>query len=290
MFQPRMLAGHRILITGGGSGLGFSFAQRLAALGANIVICGRRQSVLDDAAGKIAGQGGHIATYRCDIRDASAVEEMYDLIWRDQPLTGLINNAAGNFIARSETLSANAVDSILGTVLHGTAYCTIAAGKRWIEEKSAGTIISIVATAAMNGRAFSMPSAAAKAGVLAMMRSLAVEWGRHSIRTISVAPGFFPTEGAWSRLYPPGSVSEAQSAEVPLGRLGDHGEISNLVAFLFSDMAAYITGDCITIDGGRVLRTGGGAGIGGLFDWDDSHWRKHRQQPAAGSADLGYPP
>lgn len=273
MFVSDLLQGKKILVTGGGSGLGKSFAGRMSELGAEVVICGRRAEVLGATAAEItAATGGKVTTHICDVRDAAAVEAMFDDIWRDGPLDGLINNAAGNFIARTETLSARAVDSVLNIVLHGTFYCSIAAGKRWIAEGRPGTVMSIVSAAAHAGRAFTVPSAAAKAGVLAMMKSLAVEWGPHHIRTVSVAPGLFPTKGAWNNLYPEGSKAHAEEMEVPLRRTGDHLEIANLVSYLMSEGAAYINGECITIDGGRDLQNGGGAGVVGLFDWTPERW------------------
>jgi len=184
----------------------------------------------------------------------------------------LIKDAAGNFIARTETLSPRAVDSILNVVLHGAFYCSIAAGRRWIAERGRGTLLSVVSAAANSGRAFTAPSAAAKAGVVALMNSLAVEWGRHGIRALSVTPGLFPTKGAWDRLYPPGALKRPEAADVPLRRTGEHVEIANLVAYLMSDHAGYITGDNFTINGGRNLLNGGGAGVTGLFDWTAEQW------------------
>ncbi|HZG30538.1 MAG TPA: SDR family oxidoreductase [Ensifer sp.] len=273
MFAPGLLEGKKILITGGGSGLGKSFGARMAELGAEIAICGRRAEVLEATAAEFRkASGAKVSTHICDVRDAASVEAMFDAIWQDGPLDGLINNAAGNFIARTETLSPRAIDSVLNIVLHGTFYCTVAAGKRWIAEKRPGTVLSIVSAAANAGRAFTVPSASAKAGVLAMMKSLAVEWGPHGIRTAAVSPGLFPTKGAWENLYPEGSKATPEEMEVPLRRVGDHSEISNLVAYLMSDMAAYINGECITIDGGRDLQNGGGAGVIGLFEWTPERW------------------
>jgi NAD(P)-dependent dehydrogenase (short-subunit alcohol dehydrogenase family) len=272
MFANDVFAGQKILVTGGGTGLGKSFAMCLAKLGAEVVICGRRTEVLAETAGAIAAEGGRVSFHPCDVRDAAQVESMFDAIWRNGPLTGLINNAAGNFIARTEQLSARAFDSILNIVLHGSAYCTIAAGRRWIEASRKGTILSIVTSAAWQGRAFTVPSAAAKAGVLAMTKSLAVEWGPKGIRMLAVAPGLFPTEGAWERLYPDQSQAEPQEMQVPLRRMGDHDEIANLIAYLMSDYAAYINGECITIDGGRSLQEGGGVGAERLLAWTPEQW------------------
>lgn len=282
MFVDDCLAGKTVLITGGGSGLGRSFALRLAELGASVVICGRRAEVLESTAADIrAVAKARVATHACDVRDPSSVEAMFDAIWRSGPLDGLINNAAGNFIARTEMLSPRAVDAILNVVLHGAFYCSIAAGRRWIAEKRRGTLISIVSAAASTGRAFTAPSAAAKAGVVALMKSLAVEWGPHGIRALSVTPGLFPTQGAWDRLYPPGSSKQPEAAEVPLRRTGEHAEIANLIAYLISDLAGYITGDNIVIDGGRELLNGGGAGVAGLFDWTGEQWETFKREAKA---------
>ena len=279
MFLPDLLAEKTILVTGGGSGLGRSFALRLAELGASLAICGRRKDVLEATAQEIqVVSRARVSAHVCDIRDPAAVEGMFETIWKEGPLDGLINNAAGNFIARTETLSPRGVDSILNVVLHGTFYATVAAGRRWIAENRPGTVLSIVSSAAEAGRAFTVPSAAAKAGVVAMMKSLAVEWGPHGIRALSVAPGLFPTKGAWDRLYPDGSQKREQAADVPLRRTGEHIEIANLIAYLMSDHAGYITGDTITIDGGRDLLNGGGAGVTGLFDWTPEQWDAFRRQ------------
>jgi NAD(P)-dependent dehydrogenase (short-subunit alcohol dehydrogenase family) len=276
-FAANLLKGHKILITGGGTGLGRSFAGRLAELGAEVVICGRRIETLAAAANAIRCSGGKVSFHQCDVRDADRVEQVFDEIWGEGPLTGLLNNAAGNFIARTETLSARAFNAVLDIVLRGTAHCTTAAGRRWIAAGQKGTILSIVSSAAWQGRPFTVPSAAAKAGVLAMMKSLAVEWGPKGIRALAVAPGLFPTPGAWSRLYPDQQQSEPQEAQVPLRRLGDHEEIANLVAFLMSNYAGYINGECINIDGGRSLQEGGGVDARHLFDWSPGQWDRFKE-------------
>lgn len=285
MFRTDLLSGKKILITGGGSGLGLSFALRMAELGAQIVICGRREGVLAEAVEKIQAAGSPTAErYVCDIRDPAAVERMFDQIWESGPLTTLLNNAAGNFIARTETLSARAIDSILGIVLHGTFYCTTAAGRRWIAGGHPGTVLSIVSAAADTGRAFAAPSAAAKAGVQALMRSLAVEWGPHGIRTVSIAPGLFPTKGAWDRLFPEGAMGNPEEMEMPLRRVGQHIEIANLACYLVSQEAGFITGDTVNIDGGRTLMKGGSSGISGLFSWKDEEWEAHRRNATSAKA------
>lgn len=278
MFSHDIHKGRRFLVTGGGTGLGKSFARRLAELGAEVVICGRRTEVLEAAVREIAASGGRATFQPCDVRDANQVERMFDAIWEKRPLDGLINNAAGNFIARTEQLSPRAFDSVIDIVLRGSAYCSIAAARRWIAASHKGTILSIVSSAAWQGRPFTVPSAAAKAGVLAMMKSLAVEWGPRGIRTVAVAPGLFPTAGAWARLYPDQSQAEPQELQVPLRRMGDHDEIANLVAYLMSDYASYINGDCINIDGGRSLQEGGLVGARKLMDWSPEQWDEFKRR------------
>jgi NAD(P)-dependent dehydrogenase (short-subunit alcohol dehydrogenase family) len=278
MFASGLLNGEKILVTGGGTGLGKTFAERFAELGAEVVICGRRIEVLTETTEMIRAKGSRASFHQCDVRDAAQVEKMFDAIWTTGPLTGLLNNAAGNFIARTETLSARAFDSILNIVLHGSAYCSIAAGRRWIEASNKGTILSIVSSSAWQGRPFIVPSAAAKAGVLAMTKSLAIEWGPKGIRTVAVAPGLFPTQGAWDRLYPDQSQAEPQEMQIPLRRMGDHSEIANLVAYLMSNYSAYISGECINIDGGRSLQEGGGVGSKKLLEWSPAQWDAFKQR------------
>jgi len=283
MFESGLLAGKRILVTGGGTGLGRSAAERYAALGAEVVICGRRADVLEAAAREIAANtGATIHAMRCDVRDPAAVEAMMAAIWEIGPLHGLMNNAAGNFIARTETLSHRALDAVLGIVLHGTAYCTLAAGRRWIAARDPGVVLSIVTTAAWTGGPFTAPSAAAKAGVLALTRSLAVEWGPKGIRLNAIAPGLFPTPGAWQRLYPPEVLTEPQENTVPLRRVGDHAEFANLCAFLMSDGSGYVNGEVVTIDGGKWMAGVGGSMVRPLYDWGDAEWERFRAH-ASGS-------
>lgn len=268
MFQADLLAGKRILITGGGTGLGLSMGRRFRELGADLVICGRRTDVLEEAAKELGGAEYH----GCDIRDAAAVEAMLDAIWENGPLDGLVNNAAGNFIARTETLSPRAVDAVLGIVLHGTAYVTLGCGRRWLAAERKATVMSIVTTYAWTGSAYVVPSAMAKAGVLAMTRSLAVEWGGRGVRLNAIAPGPFPTPGAWERLIPKPEMAEAIAGHNPLGRVGEHIELANLATYLMSDFSGYMNGEVVTIDGGEWLK---GAGefsfIGDMMtdeDWD----------------------
>ncbi|MGF6606821.1 NAD(P)-dependent dehydrogenase (short-subunit alcohol dehydrogenase family) [Paraburkholderia sp. WSM4175] len=226
--------------------------------------------------------GARVTTVQADVRSAESVESMMETIWRDGPLDVLLNNAAANFIARTESLSARAVDAVLDIVLHGSFYCTIAAGKRWIDEGHPGNVISTVSTPTMTGSAFTVPSAAAKAGILAMTRSLAVEWGPKGIRLNAVAPGLFPTPGAWEQLYPPGSQVEPQERSVPLRRFGDHAELANLYAYLASNGSGYITGDMIVIDGGRWMQGVGGPTFRAMQDWTDEQWDAMRAHARKG--------
>ena len=255
MFRPDLLGGRRILVTGGGTGLGKAMGRRFLELGARLAICGRREAVLAETKAEFELDfPGRTATVGCDVRDAAAVEAMLDRLWADAPLDALVNNAAGNFIARSETLSARAVDAVLGIVLHGSAYATLGCGRRWIAAGRPGNVLSIVTTYAWTGSPYVVPSAMAKAGVLAMTRSLAAEWGRHGIRLNAIAPGAFPTPGAWERLVPNPDLARAFETSNPLGRPGRHEELADLAAFLLAEGSGYITGDCITIDGGRWVK------------------------------------
>lgn len=277
MFVPDLLANKRILITGGGSGLGKSIAKRYAELGAKVMICGRREQALAEAAAAISeGARERAEFYACDVRDADAVEAMMANIWETGALDILLNGAAGNFLARTERLSARAFDSVLNIVLHGTAYCTLAAGKRWIEAKKPAAILCIGTTSALTGGPYSVASASAKAGVLAMMRSLAIEWGPHGIRTAVVAPGLFPTPGAWEQLFPAKATPEPQHFTVPLRRLGEHAELANLFAYLACDAASYITGECFVIDGGRSRQGVNGNIARTLESWSDQDWQDFR--------------
>jgi NAD(P)-dependent dehydrogenase (short-subunit alcohol dehydrogenase family) len=281
MFQPDLLADKRILVTGGGTGLGLAIGRRYLELGAKLVICGRREPVLAEAAAQLMQEtGGTVAFHPCDIRDPAAVDAMLAAVWDGGPLDGLVNNAAGNFIARTEDLSPRAVDAVLNIVLHGTAYVTLACGKRWLAEKRAATVLSIVTTYAWTGSAYVVPSAMAKAGVLAMTRSLAVEWGGRGIRLNAVAPGPFPTEGAWTRLVPKPELAAAFETRNPLKRAGRHRELADLAVYLMADGSAYVNGDCITIDGGAWLEGAGQFSFVGEMmseaDWEALRKRKGR--------------
>jgi NAD(P)-dependent dehydrogenase (short-subunit alcohol dehydrogenase family) len=259
MFTSDTLENQTILITGGGSGLGLEMAKKFASLGANIAICGRTESKLENAAGEIADAGqGQVEIYRCDVRNHERVQGMIGEIVDDfGSMDGLVNNAAGNFLSASEDLTSGGFKAIVDIVLHGSFNCTHAFGNYLIDSEREGNVLSIVTTYAEDtGSAFVLPSACAKSGVLTMTRSLAYEWATYGIRLNAIAPGPFPTEGAWSRLMPDESFEEKYLAKIPAGRYGEPDELANLAAFLMSDMAQYLTGDCITIDGGERLGAG----------------------------------
>jgi NAD(P)-dependent dehydrogenase (short-subunit alcohol dehydrogenase family) len=218
MFEKNLLVGKRVLITGGGSGLGAAMGHRFLELGAELVICGRRLELLEATADEMRRQtGGKVSTVRCDIRDGATVEAMMEAIWQDTPLDVLVNNAAATFIAETEHLSFRAADAILAPTLHGAMYCTMAAGRRWIAGQHRGVVLSILSTSTITGRAFTVPSAMAKSGVLAMTKSLAVEWGPKGVRLVAIAPGSFPTPGASGQLRPKGR-EDAWASRNPLGR------------------------------------------------------------------------
>lgn len=277
MYQAGLLAGKKILVTGGGTGLGAAMGQRFSELGAELVICGRRMKVLEDTAGRISERtGGKVSAIQCDVRDAERVEAMMDEIWRNGPLAVLVNNAAGTFLARTESLSHRAVDAVLSTTLNGAVYCTISAGRRWISARAKGAVLSILSPSTITGKAFTVPSAIAKSGLLAMTRSLAVEWGPKDIRLVAIAPGLFPTPGASERLLPSERDKPGGPAQrIPLGRIGEHAELANLASYLVSDQAAYITGEMIVIDGGAHLRT---SGAEDLLSWTDGQWDELRRK------------
>jgi NAD(P)-dependent dehydrogenase (short-subunit alcohol dehydrogenase family) len=277
MFRTDLLKGKKALVTGGGTGLGKSIGRRYLELGAELVICGRRTEVLEATAQEFRdATSGKVTTLTCDVRDAQAVDRMMDAIWSAGPLDILVNNAAGNFIARTDRLSSRAFDAVLNVVLHGTVYCTLAAGRRWIDERRKGSVLSIVSTPAMTGAAFQAPSSVSKAGVVALTRSLAVEWGPKGVRCVAVAPGLFPTPGAWEQLYPEGSQVEDQRAGVPLRRFGEHVELANLCAYLVSTEAEYVNGEVIVMDGGRWMQGVGGPSVSAMQGWDDAKWEAMR--------------
>ena len=255
-FRPDLLAGRTLLITGGGTGLGRSMALKCAALGARVAVVGRREEPLKATVAAIEALGGKAACSTCDVRDSASVRAAFDAVEAALgPVNGLINNAAGNFLCASEDLSDNAFDAVVKIVLYGTFHATRELGRRLIERKAPGHVLSIVTTYAASGSAFVLPSAAAKAGVLAMMRSLAVEWATYDIRLNAIAPGPFKTEGAFSRLMV-GDLEKQAKKRVPSQRFGEHDELTNLVAYILSDASPYQTGDCVTIDGAESLFSG----------------------------------
>ena len=273
MFQPDMLKDRAIFLTGGGTGLGRSMALHFALLGARMFVVGRREEPLREVCNEIIRGGGSAAYATCDVRDYAAVEAAADRAYQQfGRIDTLVNNAAGNFMARTEKLSPNAFNAVVGIVLNGSFHCTHVFAKKWIAEKVGGNVLSIVTTyaAANCGSAFVVPSACAKAGVLAMTTSLAVEWAKHRIRLNAIAPGPFPTEGAWSRLMPSKQFEEHAKESHPMKRFGRHEELTSLAAFLLSDMAEYINGECVVIDGANWLR---GAGeFNDLLLLPDSAW------------------
>jgi NAD(P)-dependent dehydrogenase (short-subunit alcohol dehydrogenase family) len=284
VFRSDLFQGKRFLVTGGGTGLGRIMMERFVELGADCVICGRRSAVLEDTAKQVMEKypGRRVDTHTVDIRVATAVEEMIDRIWAEGPLDGLVNNAAGNFISQTKDLSARAFDAIANIVLHGTFYVTNACGKRWIAEQRKASVISILTTWVWTGSPFVVPSAMSKAGVAVMTQSLAVEWGRHGIRLNAIAPGPFPTEGAWARLNPLKDDSlgtkgdDPYKARNPLGRVGRPKELANMAAFLMSDEVEYINGEIIAIDGGMGIM--GNGTFANMMAYSENDWRVIREQ------------
>ena len=260
MLQSDSLKNKTIIITGGGTGLGRSMGKYFLELGANLVITSRKQDVIEKTAAELSAEtGGKVLAVPCDVRK---YEEIESVIRQAEAMfgniTGVVNNAAGNFISPTERLSHRAFDIIVDIVLKGTYYTTLAAGKNWIEKKQPGTFLNIVTTYAWTGSGYVVPSACGKAGVLALTRSLAVEWAKFKIRSNAIAPGPFPTEGAWSRLLPGDLAKKFDPANrIPLKRVGEHQELANLAAYLMSDFSAFVNGEVITIDGGEWLRNGG---------------------------------
>jgi NAD(P)-dependent dehydrogenase (short-subunit alcohol dehydrogenase family) len=271
MFRNDLLLHKRILITGGGTGLGKGMAERFLELGAEVYICGRREDVLKNTASELSPKGT-IHAIACDVRNLEAVDATIDSIWKQAPLDILVNNAAGNFIARTEELSPRAFDSVLGIVLLGTLHATLACGRRWLQAKHPGTVLSISATYAPVGSAYVVPSAVSKAGVEALTRSLAVEWGNRNIRLNAIAPGPIPTQGAFSRLLPRPEMETLALDRNPQHRFGTVEELANLAAFLVSDGSGYINGEVIRMDGGEFLQGAGEfSNLGRLLtdkDWE----------------------
>ncbi len=282
MFKPDAMRGQRILITGGGTGLGKVMAEALVMLGAEVYICGRRGGVLEEAAKELMdAHGGRVVPVACDIRVPEAIHEMMDQVWADGgALTGLVNNAAGNFISRTEDLSPRGFDAIANIVFRGSFFVTLDVGKRWIAEKKKGSVVSILTTWIWHGGPFTVPSAMSKAGLNVMTQSLAVEWAPKGIRFNAIAPGPFPTEGAWARLNPSGSrradAEDGASPGNPMGRVGRMPELANLAVYLLHPLSEYVNGQTVAIDGGAWLA--GGGGMGGLHAWTDAQWEAARNQ------------
>ena len=288
MFDSRLMAGQRILVTGGGTGLGQAMAEQFLRLGADVAICGRRKSVCDDAAAawRAAYPERRIDTFGVDIRNAQAVEEMVESLWQAGGLTGLVNNAAGNFVAPTESLSPRAFDAIANIVFHGTFYVTQAIGKRWVEAAKSGawrpdqpyrSVMSIIVTWVENGSPYVVPSAMSKAGIEAMTKSLAIEWAKYGIRLNAVGPGEIPTEGMSKRLNPgeePGARSKKNN---PMARTGRMSELQNLSTFLMAPaLCDWLTGQSIFMDGANALATGGN--FYELRQWSDADWQVARER------------
>ena len=271
MFRNDLLKDKAILITGGGTGIGNSIARKYGSLGAKIAILGRREDVLKEAVDDFR-KNGITASYRsCDVRNPEQISQTLDFFQEEiGPIDVLVNNAAGNFVSPTEKLSPRAVDSILNIVLHGTIYMTLEMGKRWIKSRRGGVVLDIVTPYAWTGSAYVVPSAAAKAGVLAVVRSLAVEWAKYGIRHVAIAPGAFPTPATRKNLFPLEGMEQAMLERIPLGRTGKLDEIANLATYLVSEEASFINGEVVTIDGGEWLR---GAGeFSGLSVLSDEQW------------------
>jgi NAD(P)-dependent dehydrogenase (short-subunit alcohol dehydrogenase family) len=280
MYQPNLLKGKHILITGGGTGLGRAMAEQFLRLGAEISICGRRKGVCEEAAAALmAAHGGKVSAYGVDIRDAQAVDAMIGEIFARRPLTGLVNNAAGNFISPTEALSPRGFDAIANIVMHGTFYVTQGVGKRWI---AAGwkpgdpmrSVISIIVTWVLNGSPYVVPSAMSKSAIHTMTMSLATEWARHGIRLNAIGPGEIPTEGMSKRLNPGEQPGQRSRERNPMGREGTMQELQNLSTFLMSDGCDWLTGQSIFMDGGSYLATGGN--FFELRAWSDEQWKAAR--------------
>lgn len=260
MLGENSLKGQTIIVTGGGTGLGKSMSECFLMLGANVIITSRRKEVLDEAAVELNEKtGGNILPVVCDVRKYDEVEKMMELaVSHFGSVTALVNNAAGNFISPTENLSTKAFDVVIDIVLKGTCNCSLTLGKYWIENKIPGRMLNIVVAYAFTGSGYVVPSAAAKGGVLALTRSLAAEWGKYGIRTNAIAPGYFPTEGAWERLFPE-EVKQYVNLKkrVPLGRVGNHSELANLASYLISDYSSFVNGEVVVIDGGEWVKNAG---------------------------------
>ena len=275
MFKKDLLQGKRILITGGGTGLGKEMANHFAEHGAELFICGRRENVLKETSDQISEKYNTNVHYQTlDIRASKDVDDYIQSIFDDKPLNGLVNNAAGNFVSPTKDLSHKDFDAIANIVFHGTFYITHSVGKRWIETSTKGSIISILATWVWTGSPYVVPSAMSKSGIHAMTQSLAAEWGKYGIKVNGIAPGPFPTKGAWDRLNP-GDNDDGMMSTVPLGRTGEMNELQNLATFLMADGCDYLTGQTIGLDGAQYL-TGGGT-FSQLDKLSDEDWENMRK-------------
>ena len=274
MFKKDLLKGKRILVTGGGTGLGKEMASHYAEHGADLYICGRRENVLKDTAEQLIENYGVNVKYEpLDIRASADVDSYIERIFEEGPLDGLVNNAAGNFISPTKDLSHKGFDAIANIVFHGTFYITHSVGKRWIEAKHKGSIVSILTTWVWTGSPYVVPSAMSKSGINAMTQSLAAEWGKYGIKVNAIAPGPFPTKGAWERLNP-GTGDDNSMGNIPLGRVGEMNELQNLATFLMADGCDYLTGQTIAIDGAQYL-TGGGT-FSNLDKLSEEDWDQMR--------------
>ena len=274
MYRPGLMAGERILITGGGTGLGKVMAEACLVLGAVVYICGRRGNVLEETANELmAAHGGKVVGIPCDIRVPEAIKDMIDTVWADGgALTGLVNNAAGNFISRTEDLSPRGFDAIANIVFRGSFFVTLECGKRWIAEGKKASVISILTTWVWNGGPFTVPSAMSKAALNVMTQSLAVEWGPKGIRFNAIAPGPFPTEGMSARLNPGQQQNAYEDMRGnPMGRVGEMAELANLAVYLLSRGSEYVNGQTIAIDGGQYNASGGN--FSRLSEWGDDQWQ-----------------
>ena len=275
MFKDNILQGKKILVTGGGTGLGKEMSEHYIQHGADVVICGRRESVLAETAEEFKEKYGSTVRFQAlDIRSAQDVDDFIDTIFQEGPLHGLVNNAAGNFISPTKDLSARGFDAIANIVFHGTFYVTHAVGKKWIEHQIKGSIISILATWVWTGSPFVVPSAMSKSALHTMTKSLAVEWGPNGIRVNAIAPGPFPTEGMTARLSPKGDMQKDSDNTIPMGRMGEMNELQNLATFLMADGCEYLTGQTIAIDGAQYLS--GGGTFSQLSKMSDEDWAEIR--------------
>jgi len=257
-YQSDLLADQHVVVTGGGTGLGRAMALRFAELGAKVTINGRRTEPLEETVTAIRAAGGTAEGISCNVREHDAVADFFDEAEdRQGPVTGLVNNAAANFLAMAEDISPNGFDAIIKTNLYGSWYCTQQCGKRWLEREAAGVVLSVATTYAETGSAFVLPSAMSKAGIVAMTRSLAAEWGQAGIRLNAIAPGPFPTEGAWDRLVPSADIEEQMQQRIPLSRFGEPEELADLAVFMLSGLSSYMNGEVVVFDGGEVLAAGG---------------------------------